>query len=61
MLLPEQKKRLSEIKTDISNEASKIDFQEELSTFLPKDHQNIIRDFSRVLMAEMERQLARTN
>jgi predicted nucleotidyltransferase component of viral defense system len=35
--------------------ATKIDFKKELREFLPQGHQNIIRDFKKILEAEVER------
>ncbi len=58
MISIEGKKELSKIKNDIIGWAKKIDFQAELGTFLPIDQQSIIRDFSRALEAELNRQLA---
>ncbi len=35
--------------------ATKIDFKKELREFLPQGHQNIIKDFKKILEAEVER------
>ncbi|MFH1709904.1 MAG: nucleotidyl transferase AbiEii/AbiGii toxin family protein [bacterium] len=35
--------------------AAKIDFRKELKEFLPQGHQNIIRDFKKILESEVER------
>ncbi|HLD70684.1 MAG TPA: nucleotidyl transferase AbiEii/AbiGii toxin family protein [Negativicutes bacterium] len=58
MISPEQKKKLSKMKDDITTWAKKIDFQAELGTFLPTDQQSIIRNFAHTLEAELNRQLA---
>ena len=58
MLLPDQKKRLAGIKDAIIADAGKIDFRGELKAFLPADQQAIIRDFTRMLEAEINRQIA---
>jgi predicted nucleotidyltransferase component of viral defense system len=54
LLTPEQKKRLIEIRNLI--EILDIDFNAELSPFLPRDQQPIIKDFKTVLLAELKRQ-----
>jgi len=58
MLSLEQKKELSEIKDNIISQSKQIDFRGELGAFLPVDQQAIIRDFSRVIELELNRQLA---
>jgi len=58
MLSLEQKKRLAGIKDEIAANANKIDFRGELGAFLPADQQAIIRDFTRALEAEINRQIA---
>jgi len=58
MLSVEQKKKLAGIREEILAEVGRIDFQAELGTFLPIDQQNIIRDFPKTLIGEMDRQLA---
>lgn len=55
---PSQKKRLAEWQEKIVSYAGKIDFKHELSKFLPFDHQNIIKDFKKILDHELRRQLA---
>ena len=57
MLTPDQKKRLTEIKDEIIGDSRKINFRSELGTFLPADHQAIIRDFIRALEAELNKQI----
>lgn len=57
MLSLEQKKKLSEIKDMVISQARAIDFRGELGTFLPADQQAIIRDFTRVIDLELNRQL----
>lgn len=56
LLAPDQKKRLTSIKKEIIAEAKKINFRGELGAFLPVNQQAIIRDFVRVLEAEIGRQ-----
>lgn len=58
MLSFEQKKKLAEVRGEIASEANRINFQAELGAFLPIDQQNIIREFSKTLAGEMDRQLA---
>jgi len=58
MLSPEQKKKLAEIKSFIISEAKKINFKDELGTFLPIDQQGIIKDFSTTLERELNSQLS---
>lgn len=57
MLSSEQKKKLATIKDFIVVEAKKINFKNELGTFLPVDQQGIIRDFSATLERELNGQL----
>ena len=56
MLSLEQKKKLGPVKDIIISEASKINFKNELGTFLPADQQGIIRDFSATLERELHNQ-----
>ncbi len=58
MLSAGQKGRLASVKDVIVNEAKKIDFRSELGVFLPADQQNVVRDFAKMLVGEMDRQLA---
>ncbi len=58
MLTSGQKKKLAKAKDSIFMMADKIDFRSELSVFLPSDQQNVIHDFKKTLMAELNRQLA---
>lgn len=58
MLSSKQKRKLSEVKNEILNQAKKIDFRGELGAFLPANQQAIIRDFYHTLAAEIDRQLA---
>ena len=58
MLSLQQKTKLATVKVNIIVEANKIDFRTELGTFLPADQQNIVRDFSKTLENEMNRQLS---
>jgi predicted nucleotidyltransferase component of viral defense system len=58
MLAPKQKKELVKVKDKILKMAGKVDFQSELSVFLPSDQQNIIRGFPKMLADELNRQLA---
>ncbi len=55
-----QKVQLNEKKGEIIKSSEKIDFDVELSVFLPQDQQNIIRDFKRNLVNELNRQLSGT-
>lgn len=57
MLSIDQKKRLAGLKDEIVDGANKIDFRGELGAFLPADQQSIIRDFTRMLEAEINRQI----
>lgn len=57
MVSGEQKNKLSTMKADIISWMKKIDFQKELGAFLPNDQQSIVRDFTRALEAELNRQL----
>ena len=57
MLSGIQKQRLKKIKDEILNEAKDISFRDELGAFLPADQQTIIRNFYRVLEAELNRQI----
>lgn len=52
------KKRLREARAAIVAAAKAIDFRGELGAFLPANQQAIIRDFSRALEAELNRQIA---
>ncbi len=54
----EQKKRLNKNKDEIIKGSEKIDFNAELSVFLPQDQQVIVRDFKRNLLNELNRQLS---
>lgn len=58
MLSIGQKRRLSNLKNNIIKLASKIDFRAELKAFLPIDQHAIIKDFCRVLEAEINRQIS---
>jgi predicted nucleotidyltransferase component of viral defense system len=58
MLTSGQKKELAKVKDKILKMANKLDFQSELAVFLPSDQQNIIRDFGKMLAAELNRQLS---
>jgi predicted nucleotidyltransferase component of viral defense system len=58
MLAAGQKRKLAEAKGAILAMAADVDFQSELSVFLPSDQQSIIRDFGKTLKAELDRQLA---
>ncbi len=58
MLALNQKRKLVKTKDKILKMADKVDFQSELSVFLPSDQQNIIRGFEKTLGAELNRQLA---
>ena len=58
MLSLEQKHKLAAVKAIIVAEANKINFRVELGKFLPTDQQTIIRDFSRTIESEMNRQLS---
>lgn len=57
LLSPEQKKRLSKIRDEIIRAAGEINFRSELGAFLPVNQQAVIRDFARVLSAEIGRQM----
>ena len=57
LLEPEQKKQLAEKRNIIESEAGKVDFKTELSALLPRDQQDIIRDFKQNLIKELKRQL----
>lgn len=54
LLTVEQRKRLAEVKNLAENES--MNFQTELSVFLPVSQQGIIRDFRTTLLAEINRQ-----
>ena len=56
MLEPKQKRKLSHMKGRIIQDARKINFRGELGAFLPANQQAIIRNFSRTLEAELNRQ-----
>jgi predicted nucleotidyltransferase component of viral defense system len=56
LLKPEQKHRLSSVQELL--EATSVDFESELGTFLPQDQQAIIKDFGTTLLNELNRQLA---
>lgn len=58
MLSADHKMRLKAVKEEILAEAKKIDFRGELGAFLPVSQQAIIRDFHRMLEAELNRQIA---
>lgn len=58
MLSPDQKRRLAGLKDEILADARSINFRGELGPFLPADQQAVIRDFNRVLEAEINRQIA---
>lgn len=58
ILLPDQKKRLAEIKNEVIADAKKVDFRGELGAFLPADQQAVIRDFPAMLERELNRQLS---
>ncbi len=55
MLSLDQKKRLAKIKNEVMTDAKKINFRSELGVFLPVNQQAIIRDFTKVLGAELSR------
>lgn len=55
LLTLEQKKRLVKVRN--LTETSDIDYKTELSVFLPKDQQAIIKEFKTVLSAELKRQI----
>lgn len=57
ILSPWQKVRLNEKKIEIIKSSGKIDFNAELSVFLPQDQQAIIKDFRNNLVKELDRQL----
>jgi len=57
LLEPDQKKRLANERNIIESEAEKVDFKSELSALLPKDQQDIIKDFKQNLINELKRQL----
>ena len=58
MLSPTQKKALGKVQKKILEMAKRVNFQSELSVFLPSDQQNVIRSFQKTLAAELNRQLA---
>lgn len=58
LLATDQKKRLANLRKFIVETAPNKDFQTELSTFLPTDQHNIIRDFPSTLEGELNRQVA---
>ncbi|MEK7089212.1 MAG: nucleotidyl transferase AbiEii/AbiGii toxin family protein [Patescibacteria group bacterium] len=58
MLSSEQKKKLGLIKDMVIRDAGRINFRNELGTFLPIDQQVIIRDFSVTLERELNSQLS---
>lgn len=57
LLVTSQKNRLKKIKDEIVASAKKISFRSELSMFLPINQQTIIKDFPRILEAELSRQI----
>lgn len=59
MLSPDQKKRLAGIKDKIISDAKKINFRGELGAFLPANQQTLIRDFTKSLESELNRQTGR--
>jgi predicted nucleotidyltransferase component of viral defense system len=59
MLSPAQKKALGKVQKKILDMAKKVNFQSELSVFLPSDQQKIIRGFPKTLADELNRQLAK--
>jgi len=56
LITVEQRPRLAEVKQLVENE--NINFQTELSVFLPVNQQAIIRDFRATLLSELQRQLS---
>jgi predicted nucleotidyltransferase component of viral defense system len=58
MLTSKQKKDLAKAKDKILKMAGGVNFQSELSVFLPSDQQNIIRGFPKMLADELNRQLS---
>lgn len=58
MLTPAQKARLNQKKDEITLEAGRVDFRNELSVLLPQNQQDIIRDFKNNLLNELNRQLS---
>lgn len=58
MLSPDQKARLNQRKEEIIGWANKINFNSELSVFLPQSQQDIVRDFAKNLGNELNRQLS---
>jgi predicted nucleotidyltransferase component of viral defense system len=58
LLSKEQKGQLNEKKDEIIKSSEKVDFDAELSVFLPQDQQVIVRDFKRNLVNELNRQLS---
>jgi len=58
ILTHEQKAQLNKNKGEIIKNSEKIDFDAELSVFLPQDQQVIIRDFKNNLVKELNRQLS---
>lgn len=54
----DQKKRIAEKRGEIEEWIEQVDFAGELSVFLPRDQQAIIKDFRRNIRSELDRQLA---
>ena len=54
----DQKKRIAEKRGEIEEWIEQVDFAGELSVFLPRDQQAIIKDFRRSIRSELDRQLA---
>lgn len=55
LLTLEQKRRLAGIRDLVETE--NIDYKTELSPFLPQDQQAIVKDFPKVLLSELKRQV----
>jgi predicted nucleotidyltransferase component of viral defense system len=53
MITVEQKPRLAEVKQRL--QASKMNFQRELATFLPRSHHAILKNFRQILEGELKR------
>lgn len=53
MITVEQKPRLAEVKQHLRN--SKVNFQHELTLFLPRSHQTVLKNFNQALEAELTR------
>jgi hypothetical protein len=57
LLTADQKSKLNSLKAQIMKDTEVMNFATELSVFLPRNQQDIIRDFKSNLLNELNRQL----